>query len=152
MYLLPYASLLVTASALHIPLQPRGECEDTQDNQLVYNDGPTADRTAGIGAEFESFQFRLEKLKCDLDKTNAAKRQRIEGRHGPNWELTADSTGVRGELQTEYILDGREIKVGSGDAAKAGKAIADDLVSTAVGRCRVPIHLTLSDRLDTVER
>ena len=132
MHLLPYMSILLTASALKIPLQPRGQCEDTQDYQLVYNDGPTAEGTAGIGAEFESPFFKLVHKDCSLENTNKAKRSLIEGRKGPNWELTADSTGVRGELQAEYILDGREIKIGSEDGAKAGKAIADDLVSTVV--------------------
>lgn len=132
MHLLPYASILIAASAFKMPLQPRGPCEDTQDNQLVYNDGPTADGTAGIGAEFESPFFSLRHETCDLKDTNAAKKSLIDGRKGPNWELTADSIGVRGELQAEYILDGRNIKVGSEDGAKAGKAIADDLVSTAV--------------------
>lgn len=132
MHLLPYASILLTASALKIPLQPRGICEDTQDHQLVYNDGPTNDGIAGIGAEFESPFFTLKHKGCKLKDTNAAKKSLIDGRKGPNWELTADTTGAAGELQAEYILDGRNIKVGSGDAAKAGKAIADDLVSTAV--------------------
>lgn len=131
MHLLLYASVLSTISALNIPLLPRGVCEDTQDSQLAYNDGPTADGTAGIGAEFESPFFKLENKDCSLEDTNSAKKSLIEGRKGPNWELTADSVGVAGELQAEYILDGRNIKVGSEDGAKAGKAIADDLVSTA---------------------
>ena len=129
MYLLPYASILFTASALNIPLWPRSECQDTQEIQWVYNDGPTADRTAGIGAEFESPFFKLENKDCSLIDTNDAKKSLVEGRKGPNWELTADSVGVAGELQVEYILDGRNIKVGSENGAKAGKAIADDLVS-----------------------
>lgn len=137
MQLLPYASILLTASALNIQLQPRGVCEDVQDNQLVYNDGPTADGTAGIGAEFESPFFKLEKRDCSLKDTNDARKSLIEGRKGPNWELTADSLGAAGELNAEYILDGRKIQVGSQDGAKAGKAIADDLVSTAVDRLRV---------------
>jgi hypothetical protein len=140
MYLLSYASILLTATALKIPLQPRGQCEDTQDNQLVYNDGPTADGTAGIGAEFESPIFPLRHKTCDLKDTNAAKKSLIDGRKGLNWELTADSVGVAGELQAEYVLDGRNIKVGSDDGAKAGKAIADDLVSTAVNRLHVLFH------------
>lgn len=130
MHLLLYASIVLTASALNIPLQPRSECGDTQD-QLVYNDGPTADGTAGIGAEFESLGFKLVNKDCSLKDTNDAKKSLIEGRKGLNWELTADSTGAAGELQAEYILDGRNIKVGSEDGAKAGKAIADDLVSAA---------------------
>lgn len=140
MHLLLYASSLLTASALNIQLQPRGECEDIQDNQLVYNDGPTADGTAGIGAEFESPFFKLVKKDCSLKDTNDAKKSLIEGRKGLNWQLTADSTGNAGELHAEYILDGRNIQVGSQDGAKAGKAISDDLVSTAVNRVPVLIY------------
>lgn len=51
-------------------------------------------------------------------------------------ELTADSTCDPGKLNAEYILDGRKIKVGSGDGAAAGKAWVDDLVSaTAPPSC-----------------
>ncbi|KAL8727285.1 MAG: hypothetical protein Q9181_005769 [Wetmoreana brouardii] len=145
MLLLPYASILLAASALKIPLQPRGEREDTQDNQLVYNDGPTADGTAGIGAEFESPFFRLHKKDCSLQDSNAAKKSLIEGRKGPNWELTADSTGAAGELQAEYILDGRNIKVGSEDGAKAGKAIADDLIGWAPWKGNGPQTLNIDN-------
>ena len=132
MYLLSFASILLVASALKIPIQRGGVCEDTQDDQLVYKDGPTSDQTAGIGAEFESPFFKLKKEGCSLDDTNNARKSLIEGRRGTNWELTADSVGVAGELQAEYILDGRTINVGSGDGAKAGKAIADDLVTSAM--------------------
>lgn len=72
-YLLLYASVLLTTSLLGILLQQRGVCEDTQDNQLVYNDGPTANWTAGIGTEFESPFFKLEHKTCSLEDTNAAK-------------------------------------------------------------------------------
>ena len=81
--------------------------------------------------------FWFGNTNCSLKDTNDAKKSLIEGRKGPNWELKADSTGVAGELQAEYILDGRNIRVGSEDGAKAGKAIADDLVSTTVNRFRV---------------
>lgn len=137
MQLFLYASILLTTSALNIPVQPRGECEDMQDYELVYNDGPTADGTAGIGAEFESPFFKLENKDCSLEDTNFAKKSLIEGRKGPNWELTADSTGVAGELQAECILDGRNIKVGSENGAAAGKTIADDLVNIANKRYRM---------------
>ena len=132
-----FASILLSVSALNTQLQPRGECKDISDNQLVYNDGPTADGTAGIRAEFESVFFVLKKSDCSLKDTNDAKRSLIERRKGPNWELTADSTGEAGKLYAKYILDGQNIKVGSEDGAKAAKAIADDLVSTAVNQLRV---------------
>ncbi len=116
----------------------------------MYNDGPTADGTAGIGAELESPFFQLINKICSLENTNKAKKSLIEGRTGLGWELTADTTGVAGELQAEHILDGRSIKVGSEDGAKAGKAIADDLVSTAANRTSRSVLLTMLDRLGTV--
>ncbi len=68
---------------------------------------------------------------CSLENTNKAKKSLIERRTGLDWELTTDTIGFAGELQAEYILDGRTMKVGSEDSAKANKAIANNLVSTA---------------------
>lgn len=98
---------------------------------MVDNDGITADGTAGIGAEFESPAFYFVNQDCNGDDTNAAKRQVVAGRTGPNWILSADTGGGAGKLNAEYILNGQNIKVGSGDGARAGRAIADDLVRTA---------------------
>lgn len=46
--------------------------------------------------------------------------------------LTADTGSNAGKLFAEYILDGQKIKLRKGEAAKAAKAAADDLVSAAV--------------------
>ena len=131
MHLLPYTSILLTASAAYLPLQPRVDpCIQDIPDEAVQQDGPTADGTAGIGAEFESFAFIFENPQCSPEDTNAARKQIIAERTGLNWELTADTGANPGKLNAEYILDGRNIKVGSGDGAVAGKAWADDLVST----------------------
>lgn len=139
MHLLLYMSILSTASAIYEPLQPRADkgLEDVEDHENVILDGPTADATAGIGAEFESPFFYFVNRDCDTEKTNAAKGQVIAGRTGTNWELTADTGSDPGKVNAEYILNGQNIKVGSGDAAKAGKAIADDLVSITATQHRV---------------
>ena len=129
MHLLQFAPLLLTISALRVPHQPRGVCEDTQDDEVEYNDGPTADRTAGLGAEFESPGWQMTSQGCSAEDTFKAKKKVIGGRHGENWELTADTPGDPGVVQAEYILDGRNIKVGSGDGERAGRELADDLVS-----------------------
>ena len=56
-------SVLLTASALasevDVPVQPRMDLcqEEVEEVEIVYLDGPTADGTAGIGAEFESLFF-----------------------------------------------------------------------------------------------
>lgn len=128
MRLLPHTSILLTASAASVPLQPRGDrCEGDPDPPVI---GPSTDGAAGIGAEFESPAFYF-KSDCSDDDTFASKGKVIGERTGPNWALTADTGGQGGRLNAEYVLSGKDIKVGSGDAAKAGKAIADDLVSTA---------------------
>lgn len=139
MHLLPYMSILLTASAVYLPLQPRSDpCEgDVQDTEMVELDGITADGTAGIGAEFESPFFYFVNPDCNEDDTNAAKKEVVAGRTGPNWILSADTGAGQGKVNAEYILNGVNIKVGSGEGAKAGKAIADDLVSTATTRRRI---------------
>ena len=124
-------SILLTASAVYLPLQPRVDpcIEDVEDTEMVTGDGPTADGTAGIGAEFESPFFYFVNPKCSDDDTNAAKRETVNGRKGTNWYLSADTGAAPQRLNAEYILDGVNIKVGSGDGEKAGKEVADDLVS-----------------------
>ena len=132
MYFLSFISLALTVSAVYLPLQPRVDpCEeDVEDTEFVQQDGITADGTAGIGAEFESPFFTFVNLSCSNANTNAAKKETVSDRTGTNWFLSADTGSGMGELNAEYILDGINIKVGSGDGQTAGKAIADDLVST----------------------
>ena len=121
MRLLSFASIVLTTSAIYVPNQPRAD-------SCLGPSGGDDDASAGIGAEFESGQFTLVNRACSLVDTNASKGKVIEGRTGTNFMLTAD-TDEPGKLNTEYILDGKKIKVGSGDAAKAGAAAAKDLVS-----------------------
>ena len=133
MYLLPYTSILLTASAAYLPLQPRVDlCVPDISEGSIQQDGTSADGTAGIGAEFETFAFGFVNATCSPEDTNAARKQIVAERTGLNWELTADTTADPGKLNAEYILNGANIKVGSGDGARAGKAWADDLVSTTV--------------------
>lgn len=131
MHLLPYTSLLLAASAAYLPLQPRLDpcIQDIQDVEAVELDGATADGTAGIGVEFESPGFYFTNRDCSAEDTNAARKQIVAQRTGTNWELTADTGSDPGKVNAEYILNGLNIKVGSGDGAIAGKAWADDLVS-----------------------
>ena len=136
MHLLLYSSMLLTASAVYLPLQLRADASDQEvaETEAVELDGPTGDGTAGIGAEFESPGLIFESPGCSNADTNAAKKKIVGGRTGTNWMLTADTGVDPGKLQAEYILNGQNIKVGSGDAAKAGAAAAQDLVSTAATR------------------
>ena len=137
MHLPLYLSILLTAAAVHVPLQPRvGACDTAiQDNEGDELTAPTSDGTAGIGAEFETPHFYLTNSACSKADTESAKRQVIAGRTGTNFELTADTVGAAGILQAAYILNGQNIKVGGGDAAKAGAAAAADLVS--IRTCRL---------------
>ena len=133
MHVFLYMSILLTGSAVYLPLQPRLDpcLEYVKDTEMVTGDGPTADGTAGIGAEFESPFFYFVNPDCSADDTNAAKREVINGRKGTNWYLSADTGAAPQTLNAEYILDGVNIKVGSGDGEKAGKAVANDLVNLA---------------------
>ncbi|KAI1750248.1 hypothetical protein F4782DRAFT_548750 [Xylaria castorea] len=91
---------------------------------------PTSDKTAGIGAEFETRDFHLTMPGCSKANTDAAKRKIIAGRAGTNFQLTADTGSQAGVLTPEYIMRGDLIKVGSGSAAaKAGAAAAADLMA-----------------------
>ncbi|RDL32656.1 Uncharacterized protein BP5553_09112 [Venustampulla echinocandica] len=106
MHLPLYLSILLTASAVHVPLQPRVNACDAaiQDNEGDELTAPTSDRTAGIGAEFESPFFYLMNAACN-------------------------TIGRSGKLHAEYILNGQNIKVGTGDATRAGAAAAADLIA-----------------------
>ncbi len=147
MHPLLYMSILSTASAAFLPLQPRvapDECEQWVKDHMSedIDNGLTSDGTAGIGAEFESSGFYWVSKDCSLDDTNAAKKKIIDRRKHDNWRLTADTGAGIGKVQSEYILEGKNIKVGSsgGDAAKAGAAAAQDLVSTGSTRLLVPSY------------
>lgn len=158
MHSLFYMSMLLIASAIYIPLYPRAipkpdPCmQEVEENESVFNDAITADGTAGIGAEFESPLFYFTNTDCSLADTNAAKNKIIAKRTGTNWELTADTGFREGMVDAEYILDGRNIKVGSGNGAKTGKAITDDLVSYWCDSIPRSVLLTLSDHLEAMAR
>ncbi|KAI4231791.1 MAG: hypothetical protein LQ349_005388 [Xanthoria aureola] len=129
MHPLLWISVISPAFAVYLPLEPRVDpcLQEVADREAVTLDGTTVDGTAGIGAEFESPFFYFISSGCSEQDTFAARKQIINGRTGTNWLLTAD-TGMIGKVNAEYILNGQNIKVGNGDAAKTGKAVADDLI------------------------
>ncbi|OTA64293.1 hypothetical protein K449DRAFT_421652 [Hypoxylon sp. EC38] len=131
MYLPFYLSILLAVSAIHVPLELRVDvCQAAvEDNEGDGLTAPTADRTAGIGAEFETIEFWLNSKTCDKESTDKAKRQVVAERTGLNFALTADTTETPGKLNAEYILDGQNIKVGTGDAARAGAAASADFIA-----------------------
>lgn len=90
---------------------------------------PSSDRSAGIGVEFEASAVTFSKPDCSLSNTNQAKGRLLSKRQGTNWQLTADTTSnIAGRLNAEYILDGRQIKIGTGTASAAAAAVSNDLV------------------------
>ena len=91
-------------------------------------DGPTSDKSAGLGVEFETTQIRFQSEHCSFLDSYDAKGKVVNGRKGENWMLTADLLDD-GLLSAEYILDGTKIKLGIGDAERAAKAVTHDLVS-----------------------
>ena len=142
MHLLLYSSILLTTSAIYVPLQLRADAgeQEVAETEMVDLDATTSDGAAGIGAEFETPLFSFDSLGCSPDDTNAARKEIVGGRTGTNWMLTADTGAGQGKLYAEYILNGQNIKVGSGDAARAGAAAAQDFVSRAAIRLRVLSH------------
>jgi hypothetical protein len=135
-----FLSLLLTTKAAVLPsVTPRGlppGCDEAYEEIALveFNDGPTTSGDAGIGAEFETLQIQFSNDKCNLADTFLAKRKTVKGRSGTNFVLSVDTSVEQGagKLSAEYVLDGRNIKVGDGSAAAAGKAAHDDLVSTSL--------------------
>jgi hypothetical protein len=109
---------------------PSGTGEPENPNIYAVDDGPTPDNSAGIGVEFETSRIIFGNKDCSQDDTNAAKGKLVNNRKGDNWQLTADTTqNIAGQLTAEYILNGINIKIGTGDAKKAAAAVASDIVS-----------------------
>ena len=92
-------------------------------------DGGTIDKSPGIGVEFETGHIRFFSSNCDKASTDALKGKMVGNRHGDNWMLTADTTlNDAGLLDAEYILDGRNIKLGTGAAEQAADEVRRDVV------------------------
>ncbi len=118
-----YLSTIATSRRL---LNPTGD-DDCSWDVNAYDDGPTADREAGIGVEFES-------KGCSQEHTDQAKGKLVDDREGKDRKLTADTTlEAKGRLDAEYILDGTKIKLDNGRAGAAAAELAADLVRTSRG-------------------
>lgn len=84
-----------------------GQCDDDNANIAPTLDGPTSDKTARIGVEFETTGIQFESQGCDKSSTDSSKGKMVGNRQGDNWKLTADTTpDIPGRLDAEYILDG----------------------------------------------
>lgn len=103
--------------------------DDSCDDEAPTSDGPTSDKSAGLGMEFECSSISFGSPGCSAGDTNQAKGKVVGNRKGTNWELTADTTpDIPGSLTAEYILDGKVIKIGDGTASAAAAAASSDLV------------------------
>lgn len=123
--------LSLSITALPSDLRRRSDPNDPCLNEAPTLDGPTSDKSAGIGVEFESQAVTFGKPGCSSGDTNQAKGQQVGDRKGDNWQLTADTTNeVPGQLTAEYILNGVTIKIGTGAASAAAAAVSGDIVST----------------------
>ncbi|KAL9094050.1 MAG: hypothetical protein Q9165_003720 [Trypethelium subeluteriae] len=107
------------------------EPDDCNDVDILETlDGPTEDKSAGIGVEFECTNVILQSKGCSMEDTYSSKGKTIDQRQGTNWRLTADTTlGAQGLLDAEYILDGTQIKIGTGAAEQAAKDVAQDILA-----------------------
>ncbi|KAL8968708.1 MAG: hypothetical protein Q9183_002334 [Haloplaca sp. 2 TL-2023] len=121
--------LSLSKPAFCFDLRLRADPIDPCLDQAPTLDGPTSDKSAGIGVEFEATQVTL-KTECSAEDTNAAKGKQIDDRGGDNWQLTADTTlDSPGLLTAEYILNGKLIKIGDGAASAAAAAVAEDIIA-----------------------
>lgn len=120
-------SSLVTAYSSNQKRQDGSD--DSCDDEAPTSDGPTSDKSAGLGVEFECPAILFASSGCSAGDTNQAKGKVVGDRKGTNWELTADTTqNVAGSLTAEYILDGKVIKIGDGTASAAAAAASSNLV------------------------
>lgn len=129
-YFLVLPVFLLATNAAVIQRAPDECLEDIE--MTVFNDGPSVTGDAGIGAEFETPFVNFQNSNCNLEDTFGAKRKLVQGRSGTNFDLSVDTGSTElgaGKLNPEYILDGRQIRVGDGSAAAAGAAASKDFVS-----------------------
>jgi hypothetical protein len=138
--------VLISKAAVLPWMRPRGvpvSCQTSDENIALaeFNDGPTTSGEAGIGAEFETIDIQFTNAQCSLEDTFMAKRKTVKGHSGKNFVLSVDTSVEQGKgtLSAEYVLDGRNIKVGDGSATVAGKAVHDDLVSAAETSSRLDV-------------
>ncbi|KAL8968353.1 MAG: hypothetical protein Q9183_002498 [Haloplaca sp. 2 TL-2023] len=114
---------VVSSFDLRLRADPIDPCLD----RAPTSDGPTSDRSAGIGVEFEAPLVKFKSDGCNAADTNQAKGQQVGDRRGDVWQLTADTTDeMAGSLTAEYILNGKEIRIGSGVASAAAAKTAWD--------------------------
>lgn len=134
-------------------IERRADCCIGQCNDGDTLDGPTSDRSAGIGVEFETAGIQSESKGCDKSSTDSSKGKMVGDRQGDNWKRTADTTpDMPGRLDAEYILDGTQIKLETGKAADAAAAVANDIVIPSLSFIYPVLlaELSFTDKLESL--
>jgi hypothetical protein len=87
-------------------------------------------------------------------KILAGRKQKVDEGKVPLWMLTADTGAGERVLQAEYIIDGQQIKLGSGQAETVTKEIVKDFVRIApIWLSRLVANTKIfSDRLATLAK
>lgn len=125
--------LTLSTNVLSIDNQRRAfGCDgDDEGSEAPTLNGPTSDKTARIGVEFEAggvlFQSTLASG-CSTEDTDVSKQKLVNNRQGKDWKLTVDTIGDANVLTAEYILDGTQIKLDAGTAKEAAAAVENDFV------------------------
>lgn len=132
------AAVAAPAPAISADVDDDQNCEEWDGDMIENKDAPTADGSPGIGIEFETAMFYFSSPDCPQDTVNNAKKKIVAGRKQevdegevPLWMLTADTGAGERVLQAEYIIDGQQIKLGSGQAETVTQEIVKDFVRIA---------------------
>lgn len=163
LYLLPFclAAIAAPAPANSVDENDDQNCEEWDGDMIENKDAPTADGSPGIGIEFETPMFYFSSPDCPESTVNKAKKKILAGRKQeidegkvPLWMLAADTGAGERVLQAEYIIDGQQSKLGSGQAETVTKEIVKDFVRIApTWLSRLVANTSvLSDRLATLEK
>ena len=92
----------------------------------------TYDQSPGIGFEFESSNIKFRSMETttdNIEETYKLKGHLINDREQANWKLTGDTIKNKpGVLLTEYILNGKTIKLGEDQAVEAAEEVTRDMV------------------------
>ncbi|CAD6576350.1 MAG: hypothetical protein ASARMPREDX12_007855 [Alectoria sarmentosa] len=127
--LVPFVVFL-SVTALPPNLRRQADPNDPCLDESPTLDGPTSDKSTGIGVEFETSAVVFSQPGCSAADTNQAKGQQVGDRGGDNWQLTSDTTSeIPGRLSAEYILNGKTIKIGTGAASAAAAAVSSDIIA-----------------------
>ena|ERR1700760_3839899 len=131
LFLIYFHHLYIHTFAGPINLPNDNDCEDF--DQASTLDGPTGDKSAGMGVEFEcmGLEFKPDTSSAALCPADIfpLKGKVVGGRTGTNWKFTGDTT-LPGSLSGEYILDGTALKIGDNTVGPAAAAVAADVVSS----------------------